>query len=101
MSNEPERAVEPIATPQLDKMLAVRDRSQVIGEFLEWLEGQRYTIGKVHHGRNWAGEIVPGHFVTIEVSSIERLLADFFGIDLDAVEGEKQAVLAALREAAS
>lgn len=34
------------ATPELDKMLAVRERAQPIGDFLEWLQAQGYSICK-------------------------------------------------------
>lgn len=90
-----------VETPECDRMLAVRDKSQAIGEFLEWAADGGYSIGKVTRGRNWAGQIVPGHFVTIEATSIKQLLAEFFSIDLELVEREKLALLAEIRDAAA
>lgn len=74
-----------MATPELDKMVAVRDQSQVIGEFLDWLKHERgcafYDV-----------ELIPIH------DSIEELLARFFGIDLDKVEAERREILAEIRK---
>ena len=36
------------ATPTLDKMLTVKDRSQAIGEFLEWLGEQGIVLARRH-----------------------------------------------------
>jgi hypothetical protein len=84
----------PTPTPTLDKMLDVKDRSQAIGEFLEWLEdekGVELVTTELHHGGSRALEYVPLRQGT------ESLLAEFFGIDLDAAEREKRALLDELR----
>lgn len=60
-------------TPELDKLTALKERSQPIGEFLEWLSFEKDIN-------------LPG--------TIERLLAEYFDIDLDEVEWEKRAILA-------
>ena len=73
---------------ECDKMLAVGDKSQPIGEFLEWLIGQGLIICKFSDNH---GEYIP-HY-----EPIERLLARFFGIDLDKVEAEKRKILEDLR----
>lgn len=72
-------------TPTLDKMLAVKDQSRAIGEFLDWLESE----GLVLCGHD--GDHYVGHY-----ESTEALLARHFGIDLDAAEREKRAILAEL-----
>jgi hypothetical protein len=77
----------------LDKMAEVKPRANVIGPFLEWLQEQGYAIC-------WWSE--SGGYLTPAWTpirqNIEQLLADYFGIDLEQVEAEKRAVLAALRQ---
>lgn len=79
-------------TPALDRMKEARtEGSQVIGEFLEWLEERCYCIchqppSAHRHDAEWwpLGK------------SKEVLLADFFDVDLVAVENERRAILEAL-----
>ena len=80
--------------PECEKMTAVKDRSQMIGEFLEWLEWEK----------NWeicerqSGDREYGHEQLVPVSfSTEKLLAEFFDIDLSKVEKEKIQMLNELR----
>ena len=82
----------PIPTPELDKMRAVKDRSQAIGEFIEWLRSKKsYEIAFYPEGSDL---LFPVN------TSIEKLLADFFEIDLNKVDAEKRALLKQLRRAA-
>jgi hypothetical protein len=125
-------------TPELDKMSAVREQSQAIGEFLDWLTGEkglslcrqqvsgnngkpqirwkagvrkckqyRASIRSREPDRNdlynGDAELNPEHehwpsgfFPANE--NIEKLLAEFFEIDLNKVEEERRAILEALRE---
>lgn len=77
-------------TPELDRMRDVHERSQEIGDFLEWL---RYDENHVQLAI-WDGEkLIPFHY------NIEQLLANYFHIDLNKVESERRALLDALREA--
>ncbi len=111
-------------TPNLDKMLAGQDESQAIGEFLEWLTTKGFTLGEHRDdltdlrscmqcnatGVKGSGsqpcsncdgkgsyeirldtKFIPARYST------EELLADFFGVDLKAVESEKRSILASLR----
>jgi hypothetical protein len=76
-------------TPELEKMKAVQPKSQVIGEFLEWLTGEKeITLAK------WSDHdtLMPVHEHT------EKLLAEFFGINLVKVEREKRMILEDLRK---
>lgn len=75
-------------TPTLDKLQAVRNKSQAIGEFLEWLQSDQHV--QLMCGLSDAS--IPEH------RSIERLLADFFEIDLTEVEKERRALLDWQRE---
>jgi hypothetical protein len=93
--------------PECDKIVAVHGQSQKLGEFLDWLEGKGIHLGR------WAptpaelvmnrmtGKRIPIHdeetFVELFISR-EKLLAEFFGIDLNKVEAERQALLEAIRE---
>ncbi len=78
------------ASSEMAKMLAVRDHSQVIGEFIDWLSANGMTICRANGGLR--GTLF--HPVGIPT---EELLAQHFGIDLEAVEVERRAVLAELR----
>jgi len=75
--------------PECERMSAVRDESQSIGAFVEWLGEQNWeiidSIESEHHG-------FPVH---IRLST-EELLAKYFDIDLVLVEKERRAMLANL-----
>ena len=76
--------------PQCDKLLAVKDKSQVIGEFLEWLQGEKnLVIAEWDYGDSNTDEdpLVRHRF------NIQELLAEFFEIDLVKVEEERRAIL--------
>ncbi len=96
--------------PECKKMKKVREKSQVIGDFLQWLqEGEveqnlplkrsiflaAYCVkSEDHRGRkleeeDWelGEDIVPYSY------NAERLLAEFFDIDLAKVEKERQEIL--------
>lgn len=69
--------------PEHEKLKLVKDKSQVIGEFLvEWLPSQNLTICEFT-----AGDYFPA------MRSTEQLLADFFGIDRKKLEEEKRQML--------
>lgn len=71
-------------------MKAVHPQSQAIGEFLEWLQTEKEVELMLYtksHG------YVPFSF------TVERLLAEHLGIDLNAADDEKRAILDALRDA--
>lgn len=76
-------------TPNLDKMVEIQEKSQICGEFLEWIMG-KYEIAA------WHGErLHPTHV------RIEPLLAEFFDIDYEAMEKERDAVLKYVQEGAN
>lgn len=108
-----------------DKLRKISDQSQVCGEFLEWLQGGHdsspnpglqlciwreapdlprwvderngkptsFASRHAVESPDWypSGYYTPG-------KSTKDLLADFFGIDNEKIEQEKQAMLADLRE---
>ncbi len=75
---------------ELAKMLAVQGQSQVIGEFIDWLSSKGMTICST------AGGLRGSLFHPVGTPT-EELLAQHFGIDLQAAEAERRAVLAELR----
>lgn len=73
--------------PEHDKMKAVAEKSQAIGEFLEFGPGQLCE---------WNDDL--GEFLPIS-GGITKLLATYFEIDLDKIEAEKRAMLDTMRAA--
>lgn len=77
-----------VKTPTLDAMLAVKDKSQEIGNFIDWLHEENLQICR----REDDDELWPINERT------ESLLARYFEIDLKAAERERCALLAAIRK---
>ena len=75
-ANRPEGYPE---TPELDKLRGVKDQSQTVGGFLEWV-----------HDNHWKLVTFRGNDVGL---SIEQLLAHYFKIDLAKVSAEKDAIV--------
>jgi len=75
--------------PMHDKLAAIQDESQAIGDFLsEFLPSKGYVVA--HIPPQFHSTLVP-----ID-SSVEALLAEYFGIDLRVLEYEKRKMLASL-----
>lgn len=72
---------------ELERMAQIRQYSQPIGEFLEWLKS-RYTICESS-----------GHGYCPVLKSTEELLAEYFEVDLEQAEREKRELLRQVREA--
>ena len=107
--------------PEHDKMAAVKDRSQAIGEFLDWMPTGGYFLGQwacaghydpdekhvvaEHENRDidyWFHQ--RGHLdgcdrvhATMANVGIERVLAEYFDIDLRKIDVEKDQMLASIR----
>jgi len=82
-----------ILCPECDKMIAVKSKSQPIGEFIEWLRGERGIVLAEYDEDHYDGEFLQA--VNIR---IEDLLAEYFGIDLKRVEQERRIMLSKLRD---
>ena len=100
--------------PECEKMAAVRDDSQKLGDFLEWLGSKDYRICAWQEGISDADRIVDA-FATLQGrgnpdidnepergwtpinKDIEKILADYFSIDLKKVEEERRALLEEIR----
>lgn len=102
------------ACPECDKMIEVNKESQAIGEFLEWLESKGCKICEWVDGITEADVIAAAFALDMEKldelegkplrgyspisKNTEKILAEYFKIDLNKVEAERRALLAALRE---
>lgn len=80
------------STPTLDKMLQIQEQSQLCGEFLEWLQ-RKYSMfdRRVSRENPFVNVMGIGDYI-----NTEKLLAEFFDIDLNEIEIEKQMLLKAL-----
>lgn len=77
----------PPGMPETNRLVAVSRESQAIGEFLEWLATESgYVLGSY-------GDSISDHRLYPVHVSIERLLALYYGIDLDRVSRERQRLL--------
>jgi len=104
--------------PECEKLSAVKDKSQKIGEFLEWPpeKGVELSVRHTHTKEcldesDWeVFEEDPGGFRTDDflcscvddgllsyTVGKEKLLAEFFEIDLNKVEEERRAMIEDLR----
>ncbi|TXH19655.1 MAG: hypothetical protein E6R03_00270 [Hyphomicrobiaceae bacterium] len=72
---------------QHEKLNTVKDQSQAIGDFLEWLHSEKGII-LASYGNSDSNLLTP------DGTAKERLIAEYFEIDLDALEAEKRAMLA-------
>ena len=73
--------------PEHDKLMKVREESQIIGNFLD---SCGYTLS--YYSEQY-DEFVPTNRI------IEEVLAEFFGINLDILNEEKMEMLEQMREA--
>lgn len=78
--------------PEHDRMRLISDESQSIGRFLDWLQDEKGCV------ICQSDEIFPGEFEYAPIRTPpERLLAQYFDINLDVIENEKQQMLEELR----
>lgn len=102
-----------INTPELDKMSSVKEHSQRIGAFLEWLSEKGVCfLGEIYCrncGSSNIGETRGEGFcrgcdsrnLGYRWLTIEQCLADYFEIDLKRVEVERRLILDELYKAKS
>ena len=83
-----------VLTPELEKLAEVRPDNQVISSFLEWLEEKEIVLAE------WSGsdceECGAEHLIDM-IQTKEQLLANYFSINLDKCEEERQAMLDQIR----
>ena len=76
--------------PQADKVQEVREDSQMLGSFLEWLM-EKYTLCRFYADDESAGYCQ-------EYIDISRILAEYFGIDYDEYQNELVQILEDFRK---
>ena len=74
-----------------EKLKAIQEQSQVVGEFLDWLQNEKHPVIAEYQKED------PQLLYPIYIS-IEQLLADFFDIDLKKIEIENRQILEKQRE---
>jgi hypothetical protein len=79
----------PNTYPEHERLKAIKDKSQAIGEFLEWLDSHpSITLCDIDSNHDY----FPTHVTN------NTLLAEYFGIDLAKLENEKQLMLDEFRK---
>lgn len=76
-----------ISTPILDEMMEIQEKSQICGEFLEFLQN-KYAMFELKCKRDNPYFVGVGDYI-----NTETILAEFFGIDLEEAENERRAIL--------
>ena len=115
---------EVIKTPECDKLAKISKQSQTVGEFLEWLQNKGivscmsldnykeklyndYNLGKLTAEEH--DDLIDDIDAELKYSNkdhayipqplnTEKILAEFFNIDLKKVEEEKKAIVESLKE---
>jgi len=83
--------------PEHEKMMAVKQESNTIGNFLDWLyHEKKYSICYWEESEGNGVSYMPERYYSIR-QSFNDLLADFFDIDLKKVEEEKDVMLDQIR----
>ncbi len=89
--------------PECEKLQSVSEESQRIGFFLEWLKNQ-YSLCVWQEGRkDYFGDDPEDYIYSPEGyypdrKSIEAILAEYFQIDMDKVNEEREQILRDIRE---
>ena len=81
--------------PEHTRLHAVVDKSQAIGEFIEWLSGQGYVIAE--RGTSAADDDRSEHRLYSLNRTPQSYLAQYFDIDPVKIEREKRAMLDLIR----
>ena len=74
--------------PEHEKLNEVKDQSQAIADFLDWIQSEKGIV-LANYGNS------DSNWLTPDGTAKDRLLAEYFGIDLDALEAEKRVMLRA------
>jgi hypothetical protein len=70
--------------PEHDKLSAIKDKSQAIYEFLSWVD-EKHGVMLADDGH---GQMYPVYY-GVDNATVKEWLAEFFEIDLDKIEAEK------------
>jgi hypothetical protein len=81
-----------------ERLSLIKDKSQAIGEFLDWLQNERkLVICRWYPDEFIKGERIAGTWELARIP-IHTLLAEYFGIDEDKLEREKREILVDIRK---
>ena len=86
--------MEEIKTPTLEKLKEIQEESELCGKFLDWFL-KRYTVFDRKQVRESPFADVKG---AGDYINKEQLLAEFFDIDLDEANKERELLLKSLQE---
>lgn len=81
--------------PEHEKLAKIADKSQTMGEWVEWLQGKGYVLAE--YGTGEPGDDRSPHRLYAVHSNPSELLAEFFDIDRDKIEAEKRQMLEEMR----
>lgn len=82
-------------TPELDKALSIKDKSQVIGEFIDWLKEKNIYLKTPIEEENEHGD--KQQYWVYPFENLIKLLHQFFEIDENKCEEERVAILEYIR----
>ena len=83
------------ACPECEKLSAVAEKSNIIGEFLDWMiENTDYRLCAYYN----EPERYENGYLSTSHRERENLLAEYFNIDIYLVEQERRALLEWLRQ---
>lgn len=84
---------------ELEKIQDVSERSRAIGDFLEWLRGSKnYIIARCLTDEEMEdGDLEEDALIPVHID-IEKLLAEYFKIDIVQAEKERSELLEQIRE---
>lgn len=91
MSGKEKRNMKKENVPTLERILKLQEQSQVCGEFLTWLQ-KKYAMFERKISRK-----EPVYYGTGDYINTEKVLAEFFNIDLEEAEAEKEQLLRKVR----
>ena len=80
--------------PELAKAAHVAEETQIIGDFMDWLESQKCIVLAEPSHDYGSDQLMPTW------KSADQLLAEYFGVDLKKLEEEKVAILKEIEEVA-
>jgi hypothetical protein len=90
--------------PECEKLAKVHEESQKIGFFLEWLFYAKGVLCKWHDARKeWVDEKHDDYFWESQGyypirENIDQILADYFEIDMNKIDAERNALLNSIRD---
>jgi len=83
--------------PEHQKLYPISNKSQAIGEFVDWLAQEKKIL--LGEWGTCLDEFCQEDSMHPVNTNIRDLLAEYFGIDQDKIEEEKQLMLKTIREA--